>query len=724
MNPQYLELRIAAFTVLTCLLLLGGGCEPASDDRAAIEAEPDGPHLSPHEPIQLLTDLPEMREAGALRVLVHREDQKGLLRPGSPADEELALLTLFAETIDLPVEIVLVSGRDELIPALLEGRGDVVADRLTVTPARAEQVVFSTPVRQVDEVVVVAKGAEDAPRSIQDLVAEDMPPERQPHIRASSAFVESLEQAAEKAGGSASWVAIPEELDTDSVLARVGRGEYPLTVQDSDTVASYLTFASDVEVAFVLKERVPIAWAVRPSSERLVEAMNGFLFQGDLAGRMDQVYGGDLGAIRERGVLRVAMPNNSSSYFLYRGQPVGFQYELAQHLARGLGLRLQAVAPVRQADLGRLIRQGRVDLLAATLTVTERRLDRADWARTSEPLLYVDEVLVQMAGAEPITRADQLAGAQIHLRPTSSYWDTLVALRETVPGLEIVAAGEDLETEEIIDLVASGEVSMTVADSNVLERLLTYRDDVQGTLVLSEDNPLVYVVRDDQPELLAAVNTFVGNVAGSPLFGKLYKRYFEDERRIRQTAAASPRRGQLSPYDELVRKYSRQYGLDWRFVTAQMYQESGFDAEATSWAGARGLLQVMPATGRELGVDDPDLLYDPEIAIRTGVEYLYRMLQRFEYLPLEQQLHFALASYNAGYGHVLDARRLAETLQKHRDTWVDHVDDAIVLLEDPDYHGQARYGYCRGSEPRQYVRNIQGFYDAFSDVMPAEGVGD
>jgi membrane-bound lytic murein transglycosylase F len=122
---------------------------------------------------------------------------------------------------------------------------------------------------------------------------------------------------------------------------------------------------------------------------------------------------------------------------------------------------------------------------------------------------------------------------------------------------------------------------------------------------------------------------------------------------------------------------------------------------------------------------DPAQLNDPETAIAAGVEYLYKMLLNFDpALPLEERLHFALASYNAGYGHIIDARRLARDVPKDRNIWIDHVDHAIVLLEQPKYAEAARHGYCRGSEPHTYVRNIASFYEAYVDVVPAEAGGD
>jgi membrane-bound lytic murein transglycosylase F len=256
-----------------------------------------------------------------------------------------------------------------------------------------------------------------------------------------------------------------------------------------------------------------------------------------------------------------------------------------------------------------------------------------------------------------------------------------------------------------------------VADSNIVKRFQTYRQDVQGSLILSEVKPLAFSIRQDAPKLLAAVNAFVTKHRDSKSAGRLYKKYFEDEKRIRRVQPTVGK-GQISPYDDLIRKYARKYGLDWRLVAAQMFQESGFDPKAKSWAGARGLMQVMPRTAREMGFDPKDL-YDPETSIAAGTLYMHRMIKlKSPNLPLDERYRFALASYNAGYGHVIDARKIARTQGKNRNRWFGSVEDAIVLLEKPEYWKKARHGYCRGSEPRTYVQNIERYYKVFSDKAP------
>ena len=700
---------IALVTMVAC------DQEPSSEsledeEVVAGQSVPTGPSFAGDETPAPYPDLVDMRRAGALRVLIHNNDLAGLEREGAPTPPDIELVQQFAKRVQLPIRWIVVTDRDLLIPSLLEGRGDLIAHAMTVTEDRAKQVSFSTPVRSVDEVVVVPQDVVAPPRNAKELVAPEREAKFVPHIRSSSAFADTLREAARRNNGNAEFVAIPESLAVYEILEKVGTGEYPLTIHDSDEAAAYLSYRSDVKVAFVVSKDQPISWATRPSSQHLIEAINGFLFKGAAAAKLAASFGGDLDEIKKRGVLRVAMPNNSSSYFIYRGQALGYQYEMAQRIARSLGVRMQAIAPAQHTDMLRLLEIGRVDLIAAVLTITPDRQERVDF---SEPLLEVRETLVQPANSIPITSLDALAGKTIHVRRSSSYWSTL----KRIAGLRLVAVDENLETETIMDQVADGDLPLTVADSNIVERFLTYRKDVQGSLVLSDSKALAFSIRKDAPKLLAAVNAFVKKNRNTKSSKRLYKKYFEDEKRIRRVQRTIGK-GQISPYDDLIRKYARKYGLDWRLVAAQMFQESGFDPKAKSWAGARGLMQVMPATGRELGFDPKDL-YDPETSIAAGTLYMHRMIKlKSPDLPLNERYRFALASYNAGYGHVIDARKIARTMGKNRNRWFDNVEDAIVLLEKPEYWRKARHGFCRGSEPRTYVQNIERYYKVFSDHAP------
>lgn len=467
----------------------------------------------------------------------------------------------------------------------------------------------------------------------------------------------------------------------------------------------------------------PQAWWVPRRAPNLRDALNQWIYQRRLTQHRRSVYGGDVPDIRARDALRVGMLNNGVAYFIYRGQEVGFQYELAALLAARLDVRLEAVVPERPGRMLSLLLEGRADVVP--WSVQEGRA-LPDGVRVTEPFIFADAVLVQRMDDAPVESVAQLAGRTVWARATSSYWPLLEQLREQVPELRVRAASERTETEALIARVGSGDIDLTVSNTALLEMERTYRDDVQGTLVLARQRGLAYAVRAESSELFERLQRFVREEPDKPAYKRLHNKYFASPDRMAQVgseqAAVS---GVLSPYDALAKRFGKAYGIDWRLILAQMYQESRFDPEATSWAGARGLMQLMPATARELGVRN---ILDPEENVRAGVRYLAELIERFDKsLPMRQRVRFALASYNAGYQHVLDAREIAADIGLSPNRWFGHVEKAIRLLSKPRYYRGVSHGYCRGREPVQYVSRIQSKYDAYVTLAPRDapkGLGD
>jgi membrane-bound lytic murein transglycosylase F len=292
-----------------------------------------------------------------------------------------------------------------------------------------------------------------------------------------------------------------------------------------------------------------------------------------------------------------------------------------------------------------------------------------------------------------------------------------VALQREGIRFEIEAAPEDMETEELIGRVAAGEIEATVADGHLLDIELARGLGVRSGFRLSEDRPHAVAVRAQNQRLLAALNEFIRKEYKGLVYNILYKKYFTNPGNIRDLTAGRLRgensKG-LSPYDEVTRKYADEYGFDWRLITAQMYQESRFDPDARSFAGARGLLQVMPRTAKFMGFGKID---KPEVGIHAGVKYMDWVRNRFDpELPFNERMWFTLAAYNAGHGHVQDARRLARRKGWDGDRWFDNTENAMLLLSKKQYAGKARYGYVRGIEPVSYVRDIRQRYRAYVEI--------
>ena len=694
-RPERASRRLAALSLALLAVTLGS---PA----------PIGPRLAAgaEAPGVATGDLPAIRKTGALRLLVTAPDH--LQRAGDPKREELALATAFARKLGLRAVPVVVSDRSQLIPALRAGRGDLIVGSLAVTPERAAEVAFTRPVRYVSQEIVVPK-ADRSVRQAADLAGKRVT------VRASSSYAAALARLRARVTGLEVKPARETE-DTFDLIQKVARGEEAITVADSDILAAALTFEPGVKAAFTLVPRDPIAWAVRKENSALKAAIDAFLVERALTGGKERAARADLDAIQKRGTLRVLTRNSSTTYFLHRGEELGFEYELAREFARSLGVRLELVIPPTREGLAQYLREGKGDLIAAGLVITSER--SREFAFTA-PYNRVSELLIVPAKDRATQGLADLRGRKIAVRPSSSYHQTLAPLQGRY-GFELEAVAEDEETEDILEGVEEGKYTATVADSNIVDVELTFSDRIRSASPVGDPRDVAWMLRKDQPKLKAAADRFIRRIYRSTLYNMMVAKYFKNERQMRLAASEerSDKAGQLSPYDPIVKKYATMYEFDWRLVTSQMYQESRFDPSARSWVGAVGLMQVMPRTAREVGIDD---VRKPEQGIHAGVKVLARYSAMFQEPEIKEpdRLRFALAAYNCGPGHVADGRRLAADLKLDPDQWFGHVEKAMPLLAKRRFARTARHGYCRCSEPVKYVREIQSRYESYSTLITA-----
>jgi membrane-bound lytic murein transglycosylase F len=657
-------------------------------------------------------DLREIRERGTLRVLVPTLPEDDLQRAGAPGVEDREMALAFAARLGLRCEFVSVDSRSEILERLEQGYGDVVTAQLTVTPERDERLRFTRPTSVVDEWLVGRKGEPELPRNMESLAGREI------HVRRSSSFAETLRSLSRARGVGIRMVFVDEALDTETLAYQVSRGERSLTVVDSNLLASIQTYNADLEPLFVLARGRELAWVVREEAQELAAALDAFIIERQLTDhRADDRTTGDLDTVRARGSLRVITLNNPAHYFLYRGRQMGFDYEIASLAAGRLGVRLELVVPQSRDLAFEWLLEGRGDFIAATLTATPERRESLAFSR---PYLFVEEIVVRRARTvQKPASVYELRGRSVHAWKSSSHYQSLVKLIPEVGPFDIEPIPEDMEYEEILDRVGSGEYPLAVVDSLVLEAELPHRDDVAAAFSLSDGRPqpIAFALRRGNPRLQEFLDGFVSEIVGSLELNDARDRYFRRSRGLdRAKARNAPGGGRLSPYDEIFKAHSKRYGLDWRLMAAQAYQESLFDPDARSWAGARGLFQLLPSTGLELGVEDLD---DPDAGIHAGIRYMHRILEQLEpRIPLKHRLRFALAAYNAGLGHLQDARRLAAEQGLDPDKWFGHTEKAMLLLSQPRYYQRARYGYVRGSETVGYVSAIQNRYDHYVTLVP------
>jgi len=708
-NLQYLRhcIHTAFFPtvkVILFLLVLAGCGEKAQVDE-------QHPPIDRDQIVNLadtyveLGDLDAIKKRGTIRFLLptNGDDDSYLPRQGFPLHQDVELANVFANRLGLRPEWIFVDRFAQNIPLLLSGKGDVITANLTVTEDRKKKILYTVPVAIVKETIVTRP--DDNISQASDLVG------RRIAVQESSSFWQTANALKEKYPG-IRVEPVDEQYTITEILDGVANNTFDVAIADSNIVAEVLAYQSGLRAAFVVSDDQAIGWAVRPGSEQLKKALDRYLSNEKLTKIQQPVYKTDLPGIRQRKVLRVLTRNNSATYFLWRGELMGFEYELAHEFARQQGVRLQMVVPPSRDQLIPWLVAGKGDLIAASLTIDQDQELGA--IRYSRRVATVSEIVVTRADDNRIKSMEDLAGRTVYVRPSSSYWRTLMKIKDSGIDFRLKPAPENMETEEIIAKVASGEYDLTVADSNILDIELTWRDDIKGALTLGDPVSHGWVVRDEDQELLNAINGFMKKEYRGLFYNLTYQKYFEEPHTIRKHLADrvdGRKGGTLSPYDDIVKKIADKSDIDWRLIVSQMYQESRFDPDARAWTGAQGLMQVMPRTALELGIKD---LHDPAQGINAGIGYLAWLRDRFEpELSVRDRLWFALAAYNAGMGHVRDARRLAKRQGWEATRWFGNVEKAMLLLSKSKYANDAPHGYVRGSEPVKYVREIRDRYLAY-----------
>ncbi|NOZ21947.1 MAG: transporter substrate-binding domain-containing protein [Planctomycetes bacterium] len=653
-------------------------------------------------------DLDGLKKVGQLRILIHGSEAGYLPREGSLPDRDRKLAADFAKAAGLKPVVVYVGEFDDLIPALLAGRGDVIAANLTVTKSRRKQIAFTVPLDHSRE-QIVSRATEKKVNKLSDLKGRTVV------VQKGTSFWNTASDLLAHCP-SLHVEALPGQLTSDEIFDKVAAGEIDLTIEDSNVIDVARQYRSDIRAVLDVTAERPLAWGVRPANPDLLNALNMFLREEGLTRKQDAIHKDDLPGIEKRQVLRLLTRNNSADYFLWKGRLMGFEYEFMRKFAETLGLRLEVIVPGEGEGLIPMLVAGRGDIAADFLTPTESR--RAEGVEFSMPYHYAPDVVVARANDDKVKTPEDLKGRTVVVRRTSSYWGTLRQLIERGIGLRLEAAPQLMETEEIIGKVADGTYDLTVADGELLDIELAWRDDVKKAFALTEPQPQAWAVRRENRELLKAANAFIKKEYRGVFYNLTKRKYFKDRRTIRayrQKHLGRDTTGHISPYDDLVRKYAKEYGFDWRLILAQMYQESRFNPRVKSSIGAEGLMQVMPRTAAELGFKD---LANPAAGIHAGVKYLATLRGQFAPdLEASVRMRFSLASYNAGLGHVEDARRLARQIGRAPDRWFDHVEKAMLLLAKPQYAQKARYGYVRGREPVRYVRQIWDRYKAYARLL-------
>jgi membrane-bound lytic murein transglycosylase F len=459
----------------------------------------------------------------------------------------------------------------------------------------------------------------------------------------------------------------------------------------------------------------------------------------------------DLAQIRERGSLTVLAPYNSTTYFIYQGEPLGYEYELLRAFAKDIGVPIKMVVVADPKSLFALLNSGDGDLAAGRLMPpnepTTALQDQTPVAFTralylTEPALVQQQQGPSEAGegaekalepgpADPLPEVDiearlitqpfQLAGRTVNLPEKSEYKRTLVELSDDISGdIHVVEMGGKIQDESLAQKVARGEVQFTVMQRNLADLKEAEFKNLKVRPILGQSHSVSWAVRKNSPELMKELNRWIEEKKNGPLFNSLYQKYFIDRRRYLervQSEYLTSTTGKLSEFDPLIKQYAGELNWDWRLLASQAFQESRFRPAARSWAGATGLLQLMPATAREFGVTNA---LDPSDNVQGAVRFI-KWLQRYweKRIPDEgERLKFVLASYNTGAGHVEDAQRLTEKYGGDPKKW-DDVSYWLLQKSTQQYSSDpvVKFGFCRGLEPVNYVTNILERFDHYKQFV-------
>ncbi len=438
--------------------------------------------------------------------------------------------------------------------------------------------------------------------------------------------------------------------------------------------------------------------------------------------RQQKMDGHDLAEIRRSGKLKVLLAYDPINYFIYRGAPMGYSYELAERFAQEIGVQLEVVL-VRDMNLQvPLLRNRDADIIATPMAATSQQSRMVDF---SPPIDASPQVLVQHVATAPaalVRSPEELAGKTVYVHEKSAFYNTLKDLAEN-RGIKvrIISVNGALTTSELVRMVDRGKIGYTVADSNLAVTLRPICPNIDIRTRLSVTQQLSWAVRKDSPKLRHALAEWIGKERKTGTLQAIRNKYASQENGLRKKTVSTfygSRTGALSPYDRLIRQEARRIGWDWRLLASLIYEESQFDPDIVSWAGAVGLMQVMPATGTIIGISD---LTTPESNIRAGVAYLATLEKEWgDIRERETRLKFILASYNVGPGHVRDAQKLAVKYGAQPNLWENNVEKFLLLKSEAKFYNDAvaSLGYCNGAVPVSYTRNILRRYRQYRQLMP------
>jgi membrane-bound lytic murein transglycosylase F len=431
----------------------------------------------------------------------------------------------------------------------------------------------------------------------------------------------------------------------------------------------------------------------------------------------------DLDSIKKRGKIILLTENSASTYYLYRNQIRGFDYEMVRAYAKHLGVKLEVIILDDVDKMFEMLNSGKGDIIASNLTITPERLCHVAF---TSPVYQTRQVLVQRKIYPDNTATPQILvhdSTQINLLPIwvhrySSFYQRLLDI-ETKTGMDINiqdAPGE-ISTDDLIRLVDDGSIPATVTDENLAQMETMSYNEIDVSVPITGMQDIGWALRHNATDLLNSLNKWLGLKKTQSKLATTYDNYFsvEDFEPYSKNYVMPPLLpGAISPFDSLLKIHAGQIGWDWRLLAALAYQESRFNPNAQSRSGAYGLMQLMPETAMRFGCDSAPGTECSVAACVKYLKYLQGLWKKRVPNPTERN-KFVLASYNIGQGHIIDAQNLAKELGMADTVWDGNVAEALLLKQQEKYYTMAcvKHGFCHAKEPYHFVGKILALFEHY-----------
>jgi membrane-bound lytic murein transglycosylase MltF len=437
-----------------------------------------------------------------------------------------------------------------------------------------------------------------------------------------------------------------------------------------------------------------------------------------LDSHLREIWTGDLPEMVEKRYIRVLTTINQTNFFLDGMNPHGFEYSLLKEYEKSLNSgksrkKLRIILEFIPVPRDRLLEDlvaGYGDIAAAGITVTPLRKQKADF---TEPYLSnISELLVTHKGAKTVADKNDMQGKEVFIRKSSSYYESITALNDLFKmkgknPVKIIEADENLETEDILEMVNSGAIKMTVCDSHIAEVWSKVLPDIkiQKNVVFRKGSNIAWAVRKDCPLFKEDLNRFIDKHKKGTLMGNIFfNRYYKSMNWIKNPLQGKYAK-KINRYKPIFEKYSLKYDFDWRLILSMAFQESGLNNNKKSGRGAVGIMQIKPTTANDpkVGIKNVKKV---ENNIHAAVKYLDFIRNRYfsdESIRPRDRVRFALAAYNAGPAKIEKARKMAKSMNLDPDRWFRNVELAALRIV--------------GQETVKYVSNINKYYVIYDNYL-------